>query len=72
MQFGLVGLALALACLFLCLRRARVAALAPLIPVLAGQMIDDFHFQRTFGLIAVALLAGVAFATTDRAPRAVA
>jgi O-antigen ligase len=71
-EFGLVGLALALACLFCCLRRARLAALVPLIPVLAGQMIDDFHFQRTFGLLAAVLLAGVAFARMDRDPRAAA
>ncbi|MCC7047235.1 MAG: O-antigen ligase family protein [Alphaproteobacteria bacterium] len=71
-EFGLVGLILALACLVACLRRARPAALVPLIPALAGQMIDDFHFQRSFALIVAALLAGVAFARTDRAPPAAA
>ncbi|MCC6467362.1 MAG: O-antigen ligase family protein [Alphaproteobacteria bacterium] len=71
-EFGLVGLALALACLIACLRRARAVALVPLIPALAGQTIDDFHFQRTFALIVAALLAGVAFARTGRAPQAAA
>lgn len=69
-EVGLVGLALALAFLAACLRRASLAAVVPLIPALAGQMIDDFHFQRTFGLLTALLLAGVAFARTDRGPGA--
>jgi len=67
-EFGLVGLALALAFLAACLRHAGLAALVPLIPAFAGQMIDDFHFQRTFGLLTTLLMAGVAFARTDRGP----
>jgi len=69
-EFGLVGLALALAVVVLALRGASILALVPLIPVFAGQMIDDFHFQRTFGLMAAVLLAGAAYSTTDRAPPA--
>jgi len=70
MEFGLVGTALAALFLFLALRRASLAALVPLIPALAGQAIDDFHFQRSFGLLAAMLLAGAAWARTDRAPPA--
>jgi hypothetical protein len=67
-EFGLVGLALALAVVVLALRGATALALVPLIPAFAGQAIDDFHFQRTFGLMAAVLLAGAAFSRTDRAP----
>ncbi len=69
-EFGLVGLALALVVVVLALRGATALALVPLIPVFAGQVIDDFHFQRTFGLMAAVLLAGAAFPRTDRAPPA--
>lgn len=75
MEFGLVGLGLAILLLVLALRRAPAAALIPLIPALAGQMIDDFHFQRSFGLLTAVLLADAAFARppvarTDRDPPA--
>ena len=56
----------------LALRGASVLALVPLIPVFAGQVIDDFHFQRSFGLMAAVLLAGAAFPTKDRVPPAYA
>lgn len=69
-EFGLVGLALAVSVVVLALRGASVLALVPLIPAFAGQVIDDFHFQRTFGLMAAVLLAGAAFSRTDRAPSA--
>lgn len=69
-EFGLVGLALALGVAAMALRGASVLALVPLIPVFAGQVIDDFHFQRTLGLMAAVLLAGAAFSRTDRAPPA--
>lgn len=71
-EFGLVGLGLALAVVALALRGASVLALVPLIPVFAGQVIDDFHFQRSFGLMAAVLLAGAAFPTKDRVPPAYA
>lgn len=70
MEFGLIGLALAVLVATLALWRAPAVALLALIPAFAGQAIDDFHFQRTVGLMTALLLAGAAFARTDRGPGA--
>lgn len=70
MEFGLVGLVLALVVAVLALWRAPAVALVALIPAFAGQAIDDFHFQRSFGLMTAVLLAATAFPRTDRVPGA--